>query len=167
MRLFGELAKRIKKILIDIQYYWDPVWRLKRSGASIGNHVFIGSHTYIELEHAKLLTIQDEVVLSAHTKIILHDSSLQNVAGKAVLFGPVVIQKGAYIGANTTILPGSNIGEKTIVGANSLVTGDLLPNTVYVGQPARKISTVTQLIKKRQITKKPSVFYKSQPKWFE
>ena len=139
-----------KVYLLELWYYIDPIGRLRRSGAKIGKNVFIGRSTYVELENASLLTIEDNVTIAAHTKIILHDSSLENVAGFPVYVAPVILRKNCYVGANTTILPGSDIGTYTIVGANSLVTGKLKPNSVYIGQPARYYCSVKQLQKKWQ-----------------
>ena len=51
----------------------------------------------------------------------------------------VHIKKHAIIGANTVILPGVTIGEGTAIGANSFVTKDCEPWTIYIGSPARPI----------------------------
>jgi UDP-2-acetamido-3-amino-2,3-dideoxy-glucuronate N-acetyltransferase len=49
------------------------------------------------------------------------------------------IQSGASIGANATILAGLTIGEKAMVGAGSVVTKDVPPYAIVVGNPARII----------------------------
>jgi galactoside O-acetyltransferase len=51
----------------------------------------------------------------------------------------VLIKKHAIIGTNTVVLPGVTIGEGAAVGANSLVTKDCKPWTVYAGSPCREI----------------------------
>jgi UDP-2-acetamido-3-amino-2,3-dideoxy-glucuronate N-acetyltransferase len=48
------------------------------------------------------------------------------------------VGKGASIGANATILPGVTIGENAMIGAGSVVTKDVSPNTTVMGNPARK-----------------------------
>ncbi|GAB4503912.1 MAG: WxcM-like domain-containing protein [Anaerolineales bacterium] len=58
-------------------------------------------------------------------------------------FARTVIQKGASIGANATILPGLTIGQKAMVGAGAVVTKDVPPNAVVVGNPARIVNYVT------------------------
>lgn len=50
---------------------------------------------------------------------------------------PVTIGDYAFIGIGSVILPGSNIGEHCVIGANSVVRGILPPNTIWVGAPAR------------------------------
>lgn len=51
----------------------------------------------------------------------------------------VHIKKHALIGANTVILPGVVIGDGAVVGANSLVTKDCKPWTMYIGSPVREL----------------------------
>lgn len=50
---------------------------------------------------------------------------------------PVIIKKGASIGANATILPGITIGENAIIGAGSVVTKSVPANTSKKGNPAK------------------------------
>ncbi|NMP16507.1 acyltransferase [Thalassotalea sp. Y01] len=54
-------------------------------------------------------------------------------------FLTTIIEKGASIGANSTILPGVKIGEGAMVGAGSVVTRDVSPHSTVVGNPAREI----------------------------
>lgn len=54
----------------------------------------------------------------------------------------VRISKGAWVGANTTILPGVTIAEHSVVGAGSVVTKDTVRNSLYLGSPARKIRDI-------------------------
>ena len=49
------------------------------------------------------------------------------------------VKEGATIGANATILPGITIGEKAMVGAGAVVTKDVPPGTLVVGNPARVV----------------------------
>lgn len=55
-----------------------------------------------------------------------------------------IVRKGASIGANATILPGIEIGEKAIVGAGSVVTKDVPPYAVVVGNPAKIIEWINK-----------------------
>ncbi len=58
-------------------------------------------------------------------------------------FARTTIQKGASLGANATILPGLTIGQNAMVGAGAVVTKDVPPNAVVVGNPARIVNYVT------------------------
>jgi acetyltransferase-like isoleucine patch superfamily enzyme len=54
---------------------------------------------------------------------------------------PIVIKRGCWIGQNVVIMPGVTIGELSIIGANSVVTGNIPPRSIAVGAPARVIKT--------------------------
>jgi UDP-2-acetamido-3-amino-2,3-dideoxy-glucuronate N-acetyltransferase len=54
------------------------------------------------------------------------------------------IQKGASIGANATVLPGITVGQNAMVGAGSVVTKDVPPNAIVMGNPARIVNYVLQ-----------------------
>lgn len=52
---------------------------------------------------------------------------------------PIIVHDYVWIGANSIVLQGVTIGEGAIIGAGSVVTKDVLPYSVYVGNPAKKI----------------------------
>lgn len=129
----------------------DPrIERLRALGASVGQGVYLGADIYIELDFAPLLTIEDGVVLARGVSVLLHDSSLNNVAGEPVKFGRVVLRRNCYVGANSTIACGVEIGGQAVVGACSLVTADV-PAAMYAfGQPARVHGSVDELVAKHR-----------------
>jgi acetyltransferase-like isoleucine patch superfamily enzyme len=55
---------------------------------------------------------------------------------------PVRIGSGSWLGHGTVVLPGAQIGEHVVVGANSVVTGVLPDFSVAVGSPARVVATI-------------------------
>ena len=57
-------------------------------------------------------------------------------------FLKIVIQQGASIGANATLLPGITIGKNAMVGAGAVVTKDVPANAIAAGNPARIVSTL-------------------------
>lgn len=88
-----------------------------RGGITIGNDVFIGPKV-------NLITIN-------------HDPNPEN---RSATYGrPIVIEDKAWIGINSTILPGVRIGYGAIVGAGSVVTKDVPPMTIVAGNPAKFI----------------------------
>jgi UDP-2-acetamido-3-amino-2,3-dideoxy-glucuronate N-acetyltransferase len=54
-------------------------------------------------------------------------------------YAKTIVKKGASIGANATIVCGNNIGEYAFIGAGSVVTKEVLPFALVVGNPARQI----------------------------
>jgi lipopolysaccharide O-acetyltransferase len=61
---------------------------------------------------------------------------------------PVYIGNNVWIGEQVCILPGVSIGDGSIIGANAVVTRDVPPNSIAVGNPARVIRIYDQLEKK-------------------
>ncbi len=59
-------------------------------------------------------------------------------------YATTLVQKGASIGANATILPGVTVGQNAMVGAGAVVTKNVPPNAIVVGNPARIVNYVVQ-----------------------
>lgn len=57
-------------------------------------------------------------------------------------FQRIIIKKGASIGANATILGGITIGENSLIGAGSVVTKNVPPKELWVGNPAKKLKNI-------------------------
>ena len=77
------------------------------------------------------ITIGDEVFIGPKVNLI------------TINYGrPIVIEDKAWIGINSTILPGVRIGYGAIVGAGSVVTKDVPPMTVVAGNPAKFIKKI-------------------------
>lgn len=125
----------------------------EREGASIsiGDRTFIGGSNIIAAEK---ITIGNDVLIAWGCYVVDHNShSLvfsersRDVAdwreGKKdwsnVAIKPVTICDKAWIGFNSLILKGVNVGEGAVVGAGSVVTRDVPPYTVVGGNPAKII----------------------------
>ncbi len=104
-------------------------WRvLHRESFKLGNRVEIGSFTAIDARNG--VTIEDEVKIGFNCTILSH-SSIDNKDG------PVVLKRKCKIGAGSVIMPGVEIGEGAVVGANSIVNGNIPAYEVWFGSPAR------------------------------
>lgn len=120
-------------------------------GATIGENCNICSHCLIENE----VVIGNNVTIKSGVQlwdgIVIEDDVFigPNVTftndkrprSKKYLqeFPKTIIKKGASIGANSTILPGLTIGEESMIGAGSVVTKNVGPRSVVIGNSARKI----------------------------
>ena len=115
-----------------------------QKGARIGRRVKISSHTFI----CEGVTIEDQVFVGhgvtfindRYPRATTADGELQRDLDWQVI--PTVVRRGASIGSGSTILCGVEIGEGAIVGAGSVVTQDVLPGTIVVGNPARLLRRV-------------------------
>ena len=139
----------LKKCLLWVSYE-DNITRWRRLGATIGQNVFIGHEVDVDEGFAPLLTIEDGVVVSDRTVIMLHDSAFNNLLGLPIKAGRVTIQEDAYIGVNTTILCGVTIGRRALVGAGSLVIGDVPDESVAFGCPAVLQGTLAEYSERYQ-----------------
>lgn len=69
--------------------------------------------------------------------------------GRTVIGEDVIIGNGVWIGANSTILPGTEVGDNCIIAAGAVVKGKLDPSGVYAGVPARRIRDTPGIAEKR------------------
>lgn len=121
------------------------VAHLRNLGATIGEGVFLGFDVYIEPEWASLLTIEDGVALGHRSMLILHDSSMTNVAGYPSRVGRIRLGRQCYIGVQNIILPGVEIGAGTIIGAGSVVTRSIPAGVIAAGNPCKVLRTVDEM----------------------
>jgi acetyltransferase-like isoleucine patch superfamily enzyme len=115
------------------------------SGSVVEHHVVIGDGVRV---HSKAF-IPEYSVLEPHcwigpNVVITNAKYPRSPLVKETLKGAVV-RRGAKIGANSTLLPGVEIGEDALVGAGSVVTRDVPPRTVVAGNPARVIKQISEL----------------------
>ncbi|HEY5531567.1 MAG TPA: hypothetical protein VIK22_06165 [Candidatus Anoxymicrobiaceae bacterium] len=108
-------------------------------GCGIGNRVKIHCSCYI----AQFTEIEDDVFIGPGVTMT---NDIHPGCGKSMecLKGPT-IRAGAAIGGGVTLLPRITVGERALVGAGSVVTRDVEPGTVVVGNPARRLCSTLEL----------------------
>lgn len=111
----------------------------------IGNHVGM---SHVIFSSRSQIEVKDDVLLGSDVKVFDHDFhslSYQNrIYGEDtdIATKPILIEKGAFIGAHAIILKGVTIGEKSIVGAGSVVTKSIPAGEIWAGNPAKFIRKV-------------------------
>jgi len=115
-----------------------------QKGAKIGARCKISSHTFI----CEGVELESEVFIG-HGVMFTNDlfpratnegGGLQTEADWKCI--KTLVKKGASIGSGATILCGITIGEKAMIGAGSVVTKDVPPGAVVVGNPGRVIKRI-------------------------
>jgi acetyltransferase-like isoleucine patch superfamily enzyme len=115
-----------------------------QKGAVIGKNCKISSHSFI----CEGVHIEDNVFVG-HGVMFTNDlfpratnpdGSPQTESDWHVV--QTIVKKGASIGSNATILCGITIGERALIGAGSVVTKDVPPQTVVAGVPAKIMKTI-------------------------
>ena len=122
----GDLNRKRPKIIIgdgtSIQFYFHCG---AAESVSIGKNVLISGRVYI--------TDHDHV---------FNDPKLPARNCSKLKSDPVVIEDGVWLGEGCVILKGVTVGERAVVGANAVVTKDVLPFSVVGGVPARVIKKI-------------------------
>lgn len=108
----------------------------------------MGQPCWLDFSHGRHITIEDNATLAPGVRILCHDASSNRRIGKTWV-APVTIGAGAFIGADSLIMPGVTVGAGAVVAAGAVVIRDVPPGVVVGGVPARQLMTVAELDSKR------------------
>ena len=122
-------------------YYLDQIVWLNGDRIEMGNGVGFNVGCYVNGYGG--LTIGDDAMFGPYTMLHTanhnYDDRTRPVTEQGWREQPVEIGARVWIGMGAIVLPGVQIGEACVVGAGSVVSRDLEPNTVSVGNPAKPI----------------------------
>ena len=116
--------------------------RLVAQGLRVGRGAQIDRGVYLDAGHPWLIDIGDESVLSFGAIVLAHDASTRLHTGHTRI-ARVTIGRRVFVGPGAVILPGTRIGEGSVVGALAVVRGEVPPGSVVEGNPARVVGGVT------------------------
>jgi UDP-2-acetamido-3-amino-2,3-dideoxy-glucuronate N-acetyltransferase len=135
------------------------IWHFSHimSHSTIGKNCNIGQNVVISSEVILGNNVKAQNNVSIYTGVICEDDVF---LGPSMVFTNVinprsainrkneyqktVVKKGATIGANATIVCGNNIGEFAFIGAGAVVTKEVLPYALVVGNPSKQIGWVSE-----------------------
>jgi len=107
----------------------------------IGSRVGVNLGAYLSGEGG--LKIDDDVLIGPYAMLLSagHEiHSLTTLISQAPIIGAQIhVERGAWIGAGSVVLPGVTVGEGAVVGAGSVVVSDVEPFSIVAGNPARRI----------------------------
>ena len=148
IRFFINQARKIqRKIEVNRKIQrWES---LKMKGMHIGKGVNLPMSTWIDTAHCFLISIGDNCGFGDECLILAHDA-MPNEYIDATRIGRVVIHESCHFGARTVILPGVQIGPRSVVGSNSVVINDIPPNTLAAGNPAKVICSLDKYLEKQR-----------------
>ena len=135
------------------------IWHFShiRENARIGRHCNIGQNVYIDTNVGigNYVKIQNNV--SLYNGVICEDdvfigpsAVFTNVVNprsrveRKTEFQQTIIRKGASVGANATIICGNEIGQYAMIGAGSVVTKNVKPYALVLGNPAKQVGWVSE-----------------------
>lgn len=120
---------------------------LKFLGVKVKNAIYIDYTAWIDSTDYSLIEIEDDVVISKNVTLLTHDYSIaralkcidSSITKEYKIDKGIKIGKNSFIGINSTILPGTEIGENCIVGAGTVVRGKVESNSIIIGNPHIKV----------------------------
>ncbi|WP_299548840.1 acyltransferase [Seonamhaeicola sp.] len=135
------------------------IWHFSHimSNCSIGEACNIGQNVVVSpnVKMGKNVKVQNNV--SLYTGVICEDDVFlgpsmvftnvinpRSAVNRRGLYEKTIVKKGASIGANATIVCGNNIGEYALIGAGAVVTKEVKPYALLVGNPAKQIGWVSE-----------------------
>ena len=148
--LFSKLKVKIgKRVAKSFPSNAIRIWGLRLCGFDVGNKVYVAEEIYIASlisEKSCQLSIGNRVAIGPRVTLILSSdanwSRLMNQFDYIKSY--IVLEDDCWIGAGAIIMPGITVGKCSIVGSGSVVTKNVPPFTVVVGNPAKKIKNINK-----------------------
>lgn len=135
------------------------IWHFSHvmSNCTIGNTCNLGQNVVVSPDVVLGNNVKVQNNVSIYTGVICEDDVF---LGPSMVFTNVInprsavirkdeykktiVKKGASIGANATIICGNDIGEYALIGAGSVVTKEVLPYALVVGNPSKQIGWISE-----------------------
>jgi acetyltransferase-like isoleucine patch superfamily enzyme len=120
--------------------------QLPESAFILGSRTIVLQMAFIN--STKPVTIGDDTGIGGHCLIFTHGVWLNQLDGYPVNYEAVTLGKSVWLPWRVFVMPGTTIGDGTVIGANSLVSGNIPANSLAVGSPAKVIKSAPDFPKK-------------------
>lgn len=133
LRLFGaRIGVNVEiKPCVNIKYPWH---------LSVGDYTWIGENVWID--NLTQTTIGSNVCISQGAMLLTGNHNYKNPGFDLIVKG-ILVEDGAWIGAQTVVCPGVKVGSHAVLAVGSIATEELLPYSIYQGNPAKKTRSRT------------------------
>ena len=157
----GTLGK-VYNIISFKGYMKSKVKHMKKLGINVESpQRFISSDVYFDGHDYSLINIKKDVTISREVMFLTHDYSIgraMKICGIEIEEGEketphfakeIVVGEGTFIGARASILPGSNIGKGCIIGACTVIKGEIPDYSIVIGNPSKIVGDVRDWVLKK------------------
>jgi len=120
--------------------------QLPESAFILGSRTIVLQMAFIN--PTKPVTIGDDTGIGGHCLIFTHGAWLNVLDGYPVNYEPVTLGRSVWLPWRVFVMPGATIGDGSVIGANSLVSGAIPANSLAVGSPAKVIRQAPDFPKK-------------------
>lgn len=117
--------------------------RLVKHGLVVGSDFQMEKGCNIDANFPWLIEIGNNVTFASKVCLLAHDGSTKKLVGYSKV-GKVFIGDSVFIGYGSIVMPNVRIGNRCVVGANSVVTRNLPDGVVAAGSPAKVLMTVEE-----------------------
>src|SRR5664279_2848921 len=108
-------------------------------GVILGNNVKVQNNVSIYTG----VICEDDVFLGP-SMVFTNVTNPRSAVNRRGQYAATLVKRGATIGANATVVCGHNIGEYALIGAGAVITKDIAPFALVVGNPSRQIGWVSE-----------------------
>jgi len=126
LRIFGASVGNGVKIKPSVNIKFP--WKLE-----LGNHIWIGENVWID--NLDKVSIADNCCISQGALLLCGNHNFKRSTFDLIT-GPIILEQGVWLGAKSVVCPNVRCHQHSILTVGSIATSELLPFSIYQGNPA-------------------------------